>query len=187
MESKTRNKMRDCDANTKDQIKKVKEAYLKEAYEILTKTHKEILDKMEAFLSSSDHSETLSRWKNDTEKRVKEFYKENEKQAEKCCEDLEINKVNSIKADELVKQNFTKLDEKIKDLVDSSWSEDKQLTEADLTSKFEVVWNNWIEMFKEELKLVKVATYPTDYEIETEIRKILSDLLPADEKLIIKN
>ena len=196
-ENTTGNKMRDCDAPTEDQInevkeasfrkeniKKVKEACLIEADTILTETHKEILEKMENFLSSSDHSETLSRWRNDTEDRIKKLREESKVQASRYCEDLEMNKVNSIEVDTLVERNFTEIDKKIKKLVEESWSDKREYTDDDhLKLQFEKMWKKWIETFKKEL--AKVVTYPTDYEIEAAILKILRELLPADEKLII--
>ena len=182
-ENTTRNKMRDCDATTKDQIKEVKKACFKEANKILTKTHKEILEKMEKFLNSSHHSETLSRWKNDIKDRIKKLHEESKVQATKYCRDLEMNKVNSIEVDTLVERNFTEINKKIKKLVEKSWSDQKEYTDDNLKLQFEGMWKKWIETFKKEL--AKVATYPTDYEIETSIIKILRELLPADEKLII--
>ena len=195
-ENTTGNKLRDCDATTKDQIKEVKEASfrkekikevkeacLKDADKILIETHKEILKKMEKFLNSSNHSETLSRWQNDTEDRIKKLHEESKVQASRYCEDLEINKVNSIEVDTLVERNFTEIDKKIKKLVEKSWSDQKEYTDDDLKLQFEEMWKKWIETFKKEL--AKVATYPTDYEIETLIVNVLSELLPADETLII--
>ena len=181
-EDTTRYRMRNC-ANATGEIKNTNEACLEEADKILTKTHEEILEKMEIFLNCSDHSETLSRWKNDTEDRIKKLCEENTVQVKKYCENLEMNKVNSIKADELVEQNYIKLDKKITDLVEKSWSDDKQYTDDDLKLQFECMWKEWIETFGKEL--AKVSTYPTGYEIETIIHRILRELLPAEETIII--
>ena len=181
-ENTTKNKM-NCNCKTTDQIKEEKDTCLKEAEQKLTETHKEILEKMESFLNSSDHSETLSRWKNDSEKRIKELHDESKKQANKYCDDLEKKKVNSLEVDMLVDNNRTELDDKIKELVDLSWRSGEQYNDDELKVKFEDTWKKWMMKFEKEI--MKVVTYPTDYAIETAIVKGLRELLQVDDTLII--
>ena len=182
-ENTTKNEIIGCESN-KDKIKVEKEKCLKEAEKILTDTREEILKKMKSFLSSSDHAETLSQWQYETEQRIKNLEEDNKKRATKYCDDLEMHKVYFIAADELVKKNITEFDDKIKEIVNKSWSEGKQYSDDELKQKFEVTWKKWIEKFKAQVD--KVISYPTTYEMETAILKILRELLQADDALIIQ-
>ena len=170
---------------TKEQIKKVKEACLQEAEKILTKTNEEITEKMELFLNSSDHSETLSQWRNKTEKRIKELTEEKKKQASNYCDDLEMSKVYFIEADKLVEDNFTEVDEKIKELVSESWGEDIHYSDDKLKQKFDDTWKEWMKKFKAKVERVMIS-YPTAYVIETEIVQILRELLQSNDAMIIQ-
>ena len=56
-----------------EEIKCTAEICLSAAKREILKSHKETLEKMDSFLKSANHSDTLSQWRHETEKKIKEF------------------------------------------------------------------------------------------------------------------
>ena len=180
-ENKTKWTISNC--ITEGELTKEADECLKEAKKNLTTAYNKVLEKMELFLSTSDHSETLSQWKHKTEKRIKCLFDENENQATKYCNDLKKNKLNSVEIENLAETNKVELNKYIKDLVDTS-KKGKEQSDDVLKQKFELKWKEWMSHFEQ--KTAEFVKYPSAQAIETAVVNTLRELLQADDPLVIR-
>ena len=82
-----------------EEIERTKESCLTTAKSEIFKNHSDTLQKMETFLDTADHSETLSQWRHQTEKKLKELHDDCEKKAESYCKELVKNKLYCVEVD----------------------------------------------------------------------------------------
>ena len=183
-ENTTKCKFSKCTSKTENELTKVVDTCLDEVQKVITETNNKVLDEMNSFFATSDHSETLSQWKHKTEERIKLLFDENEKRARDYCNDLKKNKLNSAEVDNLKEKNIVDLNRHIKALVDMSKKGDGQLTDEVLEQKFELKWKEWMAHFENEK--AKFVKYPSDHTIDTDIVHTLRELLQAQDQMIIR-
>ena len=183
-ENTTKWEINGCDSQMKSKIKQVAEKCYEEATKTIYTTYMESLGKLEAFLDTSEHSQTLLQWKHRTETRLRELYNEIEKQAKKFCDDLVANKLIHVELDKLEKGHIAQIQKHIRELVDQSWKSGKQYTEKEIQQKFEAKWTEWMNDFKTEK--AQTIEYPSNREIEANIGEILRELLQVGDSKIIE-
>ena len=178
----TENKISSIDCESKDEIEELAKACYKEAEEKITKIHLELVDDMTKFFNSSEHSETLSTWKQDTEHRLQHLEAESKKEAELCYKELLKNKLNHIEIEIMEKNQIREVRQYMRALVTKSQNEGKQLSDKDIEEKFEVEWGKWMSCFA---KKAEKVNYPSDYEIESSVVKVLRETMQASDHLVI--
>ena len=164
------------------EIKHTAELCLTTAKQEIFKSHKDTLEVMEEFLKSADHSDILSQWRHQTEKRIKELHDDNEKKAESYCEQLVKNKLNHVEVDHQEVVNVVKINSYITALVDESWKQAKSYNDTELEKMFEKTWKQWMDDFK--TKTAKTVEYPSPTKIDDSIVKILRELMETDDHLV---
>ena len=165
------------------EIKFAAEHCLSTAKSEILKNHKETLEKMDSFLKSANHSDTLSQWRHETEKKIKKLHDDNDKKAESYCDELVKSKLNHVKVDHQEVVNLVKINSHITELVEKSWKEAKQYSDKELEKMFEDMWEQWMLDF--ETKTAKTVQYPTSAKIDNAIVTILREQMVADDPLII--
>ena len=166
------------------EIKCIAEVCLSSAKSVIYKSHRETLEKMIAFLDSANYSDTLSQWRHETEKRIKELHDDNEKKACYYCEQLVYSKLNHVEVDHQEVVNLVKINSYITELVEKSWKEARRYSDKELENKFEDMWKQWMIDF--EMKKAKTVEYPSPAEIDRATVAILRELMVADDPLIIR-
>ena len=78
----TKNKISSIDCDSKDSIEESAKACYKEAEEKITEIHVKLVEEMRNFFNSSEHSDTLAIWKQDTELKLRKLETESKKEAE---------------------------------------------------------------------------------------------------------
>jgi len=163
----TENKISSIDCESKDKIEELAKACYKEVEEKITKIHLELVDDMTKFLNSSEHSETLSTWKQDTEHRLRHLEVESKMEAELCYKELLKTKLNHTEIEVMEKNQIREVRHYIRALVTKSQNEGKQLSDKDIEEKFEVEWRKW--MGRCFAKKAEKVNYPSDYDIESSV------------------
>ena len=180
-ENITQWKISECDSKAESDLTEVVDTCLENANDMLLETYKSILEKMNSFFTTSNHSETLVHWRHNTEHRMKYLYEESRKNVEVYCDHFKNNKLNSI----AIELSFAKFDACIKEVAYEIWKKDTQLSEDELDQIFEAKWKEFVDVFQtNDFHIIK---YPSDREIETSIIEILREQLQANSTLMIRN
>ena len=180
-ENITKWKISECDAKTESDLTEVMDTCLEIANDMLLKTYRNILEKMDSFFTTSDHSETLAHWRHKTGHRIKYVYEESRKNVEVYCDHFKKNKLNSI----AIERNFAKFDVCIKEAAYEIRKRDAQLSDDTLDQIFEAKWKEFVDAFQtNDFQSMK---YPSDREIETSAIEILSEQMQANSTLMIRN
>ena len=179
-EVKTKDKIIEYNSTLHGDINQWIEACTSEADEILIKAYKEVLDKMQLFLSSSNHSEMLLQWRHKTEHRIRALYEECRKQVKFYCAHFQSTTLNSL----AVKVQEENLPTKIEELARQSWGKNRQLTDDELDQVFEIKWQDLLHEFQ--TKQLQSVEYPSDAIMKTYIIETLIELLQPYSYLIIR-
>ena len=179
-EVKTKEKIIEYNSTLHGDINQWIEACTNEADEILIKAYKEVLDKMQLFLRSSDHSEMLLQWRHKTEHRIRALYEECRKQVKFYCVHFQSTTLNSL-AVKVLEEN---LPTKIEELARQSWGKNRQLTDDELDQVFEIKWQDLLHEFQ--TKQLQSVEYPSDAIMKTYIIETLIELLQPYSYLIIR-
>ena len=167
-----------------EEIESTKEVCLTGAKNIIIKSLNETREKMESFLNSANHSDTLSQFRHKTEKKIKDFHDDSEKKAESYCEELVKSKLNHVEVDHQEVVNLVKINSHITALVDKSWKDAKHYSDKELERMFEDMWIQWMVDFK--TKTAKTVEYPSPAKIDNAVVTILRELMEADDPLVIR-
>jgi len=171
--SATENKVSSWDCESKDIEEKAKACY-EEAEAMITKIHLELMKEMKKFFDSSEHSETLSTWKQETEHKLRNLETGSKKEAEKYYKELLKNKLNRAEIEKMRKYKITEVKSHIRAVV--NMNEGRKLSDKEIEDTFETEWGKWIKDFEKDEKKVN---YPSDHDIEMSVVKILRETLQA--------
>ena len=178
----TENKISSWDCESKDShIEGIAKACYNEAKEKIAKIYSELAEEMTKFFNSSEHSGTLSTWKQETEDNLRKLEAESEKEAESCYMELLKNKLNHVEIEKMEKTKIAEVRGHIREVVNKN--EGKKLSDIEIKETFEIEWEKWMEGFAEQEQKVN---YPSDYDIETSLGKILRETLKASDHLVIR-
>ena len=178
----TENKIASWDCESEDRgIEEIAKTCYEEAEEKIGKVHLQLVEEMAEFFKSSEHSETLSTWYQETELKLRKLETESKNEAELYYKEQLKNKLNCIEIEKMEKTKIMEVKAHIRTAVNKN--EGRKLDDKEIEEIFETEWEKWMNEFNKEKRKVK---YPSEKEIETSIGKILRETLQASDHLIIK-
>ena len=173
----TKNKIKNCD-QVEGALEKMKSRCIQNLEKQLKEKHTKLYEEMITFIDTSNHTETLSQWKNSTKTKLREVREQCNTEGKKFCEDLVKGRINGAIIEKLQKPHIIELQTLIRRLV-NNLDKGQKLTEIQTREMFEDHWNIWMKDFKTKVK------YPTDEEIESEIVATMMQLIVIHEERLI--
>ena len=161
-----------CESENIEQ--KLKSCY-EEAEKMITVVYLKLVEEMRNFFHASEYSETLSAWKQETKHKLKKLEVDCKKEAELFYKKLLQYKLNCSKVEKSV---LTEISNEV-ELRNGG----ERLCDKEFDEIFESKWQKWMEVFGKEENLVN---YPSDHDIEMSVCKILSEIFPGSDRLVIK-
>ena len=101
------------------------------------------------FFDENEHAVTLAQWKGRTEEKIKRLHSDFDENALAQCKNLNLRKQECFKLQNLKRDQQSKVQKQINELVIKSKSEGKDLTDQQLEETFETNWKQWKEAFSQ--------------------------------------